>query len=327
MGTENTEVVNETPQAIFRVDAGMRAEVDLQVATAKAYPRNLRRVMNGATSMATASQEIAEGCIYSYRRGGKDITGPSVRLAEIMANEWGNLRCQTRLGEETSDSVTAIGTVWDLERNVLVQSECRRSIRGSRGDRYTPDMIAVTANAAASIALRNAVFRVVPRAIVEEVYGSARAAAVGDLKSLAERRGKALASFGSMGVSADRVLARLGISDEREITLDHLAVLTAIRTSLRDGEVMLEEEFPEPDDAKPNAAATSGSTSGATGQKAAPPASRMDGLADRVRGNGKPPAATVRVTKPKPGDVPHDVTPPTDDIPPPGGADGVIPGA
>lgn len=304
MSAERTEIVRvEEEGQLFRTDSSIRAEVDMQVSTAKSFPRNIRRVMDGAKSMATASQEIAEGCIYSYRRGGKDITGPSVRLAEIMAANWGNLRCQSRIVDEGKDYVTAQGTAWDMERNYLVQRETRRSIRDSRGGRYTPDMIAVTANAASSIALRDAIFKVIPKVFVDEIYNEARAAAVGDLKSLSERRSRAIESFGKMGVSSARLFARLGITDEREVTLEHLEILTGIRNKLRDGECMLEDEFPEP---RPEPVAPAGK-----------PTDRVASLADRVRAGGAKPAVSVTVSRPRPGAqvpmVPPDEGPAPDD--------------
>jgi hypothetical protein len=314
MAVEKTETEQGSEAQIIRFDSGARAEVDMQVSTAKSFPRSIRRVMDGAKSMVTASQEIAESCLYSYRRGGKDITGPSVRLAEIMAANWGNLRCQSRIVDEGPDFVTAQGTAWDMERNYLVQKETRRSIRGNDGRRYSADMIAVTANAASSIALRDAIFKVIPKVFTDEAYNEARAAAVGDLRSLAERRANALKTFAAMGVASDRVLARLGITDEREVTLEHLAVLTGIRTALRDGERMLEDEFPEPDDAKPKAKAEAAP---AAADKLGALASQVRGRAGGNGGNGgaKPPAVTTTISKPRPAaQAPLDDVPTPDDV-------------
>jgi hypothetical protein len=320
MAVERDQDENEKPTAIFKIDQGMRSEVDLQVTTAKAYPRRLGRVINDAASMATISQEMSEACIYSYRRGGKDITGPSIRLAEIMASAWGNMRCQTRLGDEGPDSVTAIGTAWDLERNLLIQAESRRSIRTSNGERYSPDMIATTANAAASIALRNAVFRVIPKAVVDEVYARAREAAVGDLKSLSERRTRAIESFGKMGVSPERLFARLQITDEREVTLEHLEILTGIRNRLREGDGQLEDEFPEPDDSP---AATKKAADAAKPK----PADPMSDLAKQVRDRAAAKAKGVGVKITKPG--PHDKAGPVEphEAPPAGDENGEVRGA
>ena len=76
-----------------------RAEVDIQIATAKQYPRDLSRVLNQIKTYATMDMETAEDCFYALRRGkGSDqqvIEGVSVRLAEIIASAWGNIRVQT----------------------------------------------------------------------------------------------------------------------------------------------------------------------------------------------------------------------------------------
>jgi len=221
------------------------AEVDMQVRTAKTYPRHLKQVLDQACSLATVDEISAEGCIYSYSRGGKDIVGPSVRMAEIMATSWGNLRCETQICEAGPRQIEAIGTVWDMQANVLMRSSVKRSIMTKGGSRFNDDMITVTGNAAASIALRNAIFRVIPRSVVRIAYSAAREVAVGNLQSIAERRERVFGVFATMNISKDRVLARLGITDEREIMIEHLEVLTGLRTKLREGNVMVESEFPE----------------------------------------------------------------------------------
>lgn len=69
----------------------VRAEIDIQIATAHKYPRDLKRSIKTAKDMATSSVEIAEDCRY-MKPVGKDrngvmqyADGPSVRLAEIMS--------------------------------------------------------------------------------------------------------------------------------------------------------------------------------------------------------------------------------------------------
>ena len=78
-----------------------RSEVDIQIATAKQYPRDLTQVLNKIKTYATMDMETAEDCFYAIRRGKGDdqklIEGLSVRLAEIIAAAWGNIRVQTRI--------------------------------------------------------------------------------------------------------------------------------------------------------------------------------------------------------------------------------------
>ena len=78
-----------------------RSEVDMQVSTAKQYPRELSKVLNQIATYAKMDVETASECFYVLRRSGSNsgtaIEGLSVRMAEIIAGAWGNLRVQTRI--------------------------------------------------------------------------------------------------------------------------------------------------------------------------------------------------------------------------------------
>jgi hypothetical protein len=67
-----------------------RSEVEAQLDAAHKYPRQIKRFLNEAITLATLTRDVAESCIYALPRGGKTIAGPSVRLAEICASAYGN---------------------------------------------------------------------------------------------------------------------------------------------------------------------------------------------------------------------------------------------
>ena len=67
------------------------AEVQAAMVIARSNPRDQRRSMDNILNACTRSS-LAESALYSYSRGGTDITGPSIRLAEAMAQSWGNLQ-------------------------------------------------------------------------------------------------------------------------------------------------------------------------------------------------------------------------------------------
>ena len=69
-----------------------KAAIDVQVATAKQHPRNIKRAVDNSIAIVTMDKETAETCTYSLPRGGKKINGPSVHLARIIAQNWQNLR-------------------------------------------------------------------------------------------------------------------------------------------------------------------------------------------------------------------------------------------
>jgi hypothetical protein len=221
------------------------ADIDIQIATAHAYPRSLTRFKERALAMATLDEETAASCWYTLPRGGKVIEGPSVRLAEIVGSAWGNLRYGARVVGQDRQFVTAQGLCHDLEVNVAAAIEVKRRITDKHGKTFNDDMIAVTGNAASSIALRNAVFRVIPFAFVKFIYDQARLVATGDVKTLSKKRDDMLAYFGKMGLSAERVLASVGKRGVEDVGLDELRLLKGFATAIKDGEADIDTIFPD----------------------------------------------------------------------------------
>src|SRR5262245_51611052 len=221
-----------------------RGEIDQQIRTAKAWPRSIKKFQTEAREMACLSADVAASCIYALPRGGKTIQGPSARMAEIVMSAWGNCRSGARTIAEDERFVTAQGFFHDLERNVAVTFEVRRRVTDSRGKTYNDDMISVTANAACSIALRNAVFKGVPKAFWQPVYEAARKTAIGEAKSLTDTRNKMIDQFGKMGVTVDRILAALDKPGIEDIGEDEIIILRGAYSSLMEGEFTTEQVFP-----------------------------------------------------------------------------------
>jgi hypothetical protein len=220
-----------------------KAELDQQITTARAYPRSLKKFINECMDMATLNEKIAAECIYALPRDGKTIEGPSARLGEIVASAWGNNRHGARVVDEGTEFITAQGVFHDLERNVMITMEVRRRITNRDGKRFKADMIGVTGNAACSIALRNAVFKGVPKAFWSDIYDAARKAAVGDIKTLANKRADALAYLQKMGATQVMVLAALGLQGVEDIGLDELATLRGMITAIKEGDTSVEQAF------------------------------------------------------------------------------------
>jgi hypothetical protein len=235
------------------IESLTRAETDAQITTAKRYPRSLAGFKAAALQMATLDPDTAASCFYVLPREGKKIEGPGVRLAEICASAWGNLRFGARIVSEDDRFIVAQGTCHDLQTNVATSIEVRRRIRDRHGRKYSDDMVGVTSNAACAIALRNAVFKVIPKAFVEPIYLAAKRAAVGDEKTLGVRRDAAIAHFASLGVDKERVLAKLERQGIEDVTLKDLEVLRGLATAIGDGDTTVGEAFALPAPATPEA--------------------------------------------------------------------------
>ncbi len=242
-GNDPLAKLTQVDAPIVRV--GDMAEVDVQISTAKRFPRSIARFRSTAMGMVTLNEEIAAGCFYALNRQGKAIEGASIRMAEIVASAWGNLRCGARVCGIEEREIVAEGVCWDLEANVVFRMETRRRITTTQGKRYGDDMIVVTGNAACSIAVRNAILRVVPLVYVDELTEAAKQVVRGDAKTLAVRRVDALRALTAMGASEARVLARLGRASVEEIGLDDLVTLRGLRTSIKEKIASIDEVFPE----------------------------------------------------------------------------------
>lgn len=245
-GYEVLQVEAPNPaQLVQSLDRAERANIDIQVSTAKQYPRVLSRCVNNAIAIATMDKETAQSCGYALPRGGKPITGPSVHLAKIIAQQYGNLRAEAKVVEITDKQVVSRGTAWDLENNFAVAFEVRRSIISSKGTRYSDDMITVTGNAANSIAFRNAVFGVVPKSITTKAYKAAQHLITGDLsddEKLIKRRDVAVKHFiDTYGITEEEVIKLCGKHTINQIQADEISLLLGFAQSLKDGDTTVEE--------------------------------------------------------------------------------------
>ena len=256
--TIDAEIVDEKIDGSLALTALTRAEIDMQQATARAFPRSIKEFKQQALELATLDEDTAASMFYRLPRGKNDdgsvkyVEGPSVRLAEVIRYSWGHIRSEAFISEIDDKFVTATGTCYDVQKNVAARVSVKRRITDSRGRRFKDDMIAVTSNAACSIAAREATFRVIPRALFKDIYSAARKTAVGTEATLKSRRTRCIEFFAKKGISEARVLAKLGRKGVDDITLDDLSFLTGLRTSIQDEEITAEAAFAVDDDKAPS---------------------------------------------------------------------------
>jgi hypothetical protein len=100
--------VGETSKAI--------AEVQASMITARQNPRNQIQSMDSILNACTRPT-LAEIGVYQYARGGQDVSGPSIRLAEAIAQAWGNMNFGVREIEQCKGFSTVQAFAWDIESN------------------------------------------------------------------------------------------------------------------------------------------------------------------------------------------------------------------
>ena len=224
-----------------------KSEIDIQVATAKQYPRSIPDVLNKISTYATMDTETASDCFYVLRRSGSGgsttVEGLSVRMAEIIAGAWGNLRVQTRIVGNDGRTITAQGICHDLETNVAVSVEVKRRITDKYGKTYSEDMQVVTGNAASAIAFRNAVLKVVPKAVTKRVIEGVKQVALGQSLDLETSRQKMLEYFGKLGVTKEMILDYLNLKKVEEIDKEAVFELRATANAIKEGTTTVQETF------------------------------------------------------------------------------------
>lgn len=236
-------ITHVTPEVIYQQD---KAAIDMQIATAKAYPRNIKRALENAIAIVTIDVDTAKTCTYSVPRGNKPVTGPSIHLAKILAQVWGNLRIDAKVVAIDGTQITSESVCFDLENNLAIKTQIKRSIVGKFG-RYNDDMITVTGNAANSIAMRNAILSVIPKSIVDKVYNTAKNMITGDVsdeaKLIAKRKQVFDALKDTYTLTEKEILASIGKAAFNHVTADDLVILIGIGTAIRDGDTNVDQAF------------------------------------------------------------------------------------
>ena len=224
------------------IEAMTGAEIDKAIATAKRFPRDLKKFKREAMEMALVDVETAEACYYKLPRAGNEIFGPSVRLAEIAQYCFHNIRAGKRVISIDDKMVTAQGVCVDMERNNWTQYESVKSIVDKNGNRYSADMITMTAGAAMAVAYRNAVFNVIPGILIDPIYRACLEMTItGD--NLDGRIKAALVFFKSKGFSNELVLQWLDVESIEQITGEHLVTLRGVINAVKDGDTTYEATF------------------------------------------------------------------------------------
>lgn len=237
-----------------QIEALERAQIDVQVATAHKYPRSLQQFRQRSMSMACLDAETAETCIYCRPVGkeqnaqGKWVEkfaeGASIRLAEIVAASYGNIRAASRIIEQTERFVRCEGVCHDLETNYAGKSECVEATVKKDGTPYSERQRALVAKVCLAKAYRDAIFKVVPRALCKPVLDAAKKVAAGQGLSIEERRKKVRAWITQLKIDESRMFAALDVNGWDEVGENQLMTLTGLKTSMADGDISIEEAFP-----------------------------------------------------------------------------------
>lgn len=213
------------------------AEVQAALVIAKQFPRNMNeaydRIMN-----ACQRPSLAQSSVYSYAKGGTSIVGPSIRLAEALAQNWGNIQFGIReLSAENGES-TVEAFAWDVETNtrqtkVFQVKHWRHTKQGGYKLTDPRDIYELVANNGAR-RLRACILGVIPGDVIDAAVAQCEQTIQASADTSPECVQKLLKSFEKHGVSKEAVEKRIQCRIEA-ISPAQVVSLIKIGTSIKDG--------------------------------------------------------------------------------------------
>lgn len=223
-------VETESARAIQEVQAAM--------VIAQRFPRDPVRAKDRIVQACTRPA-LAEGALYSYNKGGSDVSGPSIRLAEAMAQSWGNLQFGVRELEQRNGESTVETFAWDLETNtrqvkVFQVGHQRYTRKGSYPLTDPREIYEHVANQAAR-RLRACILGVIPGDVTEAAVQQCEETMRSQADTSPEAIKKMVGSFKeTYGITEQQIVQRLGNRLEA-IRPAQMVQLRKIFISLRDG--------------------------------------------------------------------------------------------
>jgi len=213
------------------------AEVKAAMAVAQMYPRDQRKAMDRILN-ACARPTLAEKAQYAFARGGQEITGPSIRLAETIAQGWGHLQYGMRELSNVGGASEVEAYCWDLESNVrksiqFTVSHVRNTKRGSYALTDSRDIYENVANNGAR-RVRACILAIVPGDVVEAAEQACEQTLRAKVDISPERIAKLLEAFAALGVDKEAIEKKIQRRMD-SILPAQVVSLGRIYNSLRDG--------------------------------------------------------------------------------------------
>jgi hypothetical protein len=214
-------------------------QIQAALVVAKKFPRDQHAAFQRIIE-ACKRKGLAEEAVYLYSRGGQSITGASIRLLEVVAQQWGNFQCGIIELDNQDGESRVQAFAWDLETNANDSKTFT-----VRHERYTKtggivkledprDQYEHVANFAAR-RKRACMEAVIPRDIIDAAIEQCdKTLKTGHTEPITDRVRKIVGAFAEFGVTPEMLERRLQHKLEA-INEQELVILRKIYTSLKDG--------------------------------------------------------------------------------------------
>ncbi len=243
---KNLQLAGETlPMEANQVTA--MQEVQGAIIVAQKCPRNENQAALSINDSCKRSS-LAQKAMFAYPRGGKMVTGPSIRLAEVIARAWGNIKYGIREISSGNGETKYEAFAWDMQTNVKSTREfSQRHARYSKANGLKnvsdPRDIYEIVASQATRRMRACILQVIPIDVIEDAMEQCeKTLRTGSKKPIKDRIKNLILAFNDHQVNEEMIEARLGhkVGVTSEIELIDLGKIFA---SLRDGMSKREDWF------------------------------------------------------------------------------------
>lgn len=197
-----------TPTTQTTDSARAVAEVQAALVIARMNPRDQRQSMDRILN-ACCRPKLAETALYAYSRGGTDIQGPSIRLAEAIAQQWGNMQFGIRELSNANGKSEVQAFAWDVETNTRREvtfsvPHIRHTKMGGYKLEDPRDVYELVANQGAR-RLRACILSVIPGDVIEAAVSQCMLTLKAHTDVTPEGIQKLIAAFEALGVSKAQI--------------------------------------------------------------------------------------------------------------------------
>ncbi|GAA0130143.1 MULTISPECIES: hypothetical protein [Bacillus] len=222
-------------------------EVQAAMVIAKKFPRDVYAAFD-RIKKACERRLLAENAVYEFPRGGTKVSGPSIRLAEALAQNWGNIDYGIMELEQKAGESSVMAYAWDLETNTrqtkIFTVKHERKARGAITKLDDPrDIYEMVANQGAR-RVRACILGVIPGDIVDAAVDMCQKTLIsGHKEPLEDRLRSAFSLFKKeFGITKEMIQEYIGSNVDAFTEQDFLKI-GRIYTSLRDGMAKKEDYF------------------------------------------------------------------------------------
>lgn len=244
----NEIMARQTSQVGEYQESKQLSEIKGKMFLARQFPRDPERSLQ-AVLMECQRPKLAEAAQYEYPKGDTVVTGPSIRLVEVLARHWGNIDSGVTEIDTYSDHTVVKAYAWDLEGNVSDEKTFsvphkRTTKKGSYKLTDERDIYEMVANKAAR-RKRSCLLAVMPGWYVEaalEACNETLRNSVTNGKNIEEVREAVVTAFAEFGISPDHIAAKLGRPIDK-LDPNDIVKLRHLYAAIKDGFVKAADAF------------------------------------------------------------------------------------